>query len=251
MAIYAGVSVNAQEKIDSAFVDTTIIETQKRVITVVKKEQYKKKERKLGLDYSQDFGFLYYLTSDLKTQLPSDYKLMELDNAFRGNMKLMIRGLDFSKNRLYFKTGIGWQSQTHRFKNTVNISTNNDSLVFIDAGDINYKSYNLNVSYIQVPLFLGVRLGDVDKNNWGIQMGINPGVKINSNVRSVFKLDGTKYTTTIKDDYNLNPFIADAELRVKLNWMSFYASYSLTRLYQKDKTIALYPLSFGISIFAF
>ena len=62
------------------------------------------------------------------------------------------------------------------------------------------------------------------------------------------EITGEKFVQKTKGAQGLNAFKLDALVRFGYSHWGVFASYSLLPLFDTDKTIAVYPLSFGLSI---
>jgi len=56
------------------------------------------------------------------------------------------------------------------------------------------------------------------------------------------------HPTRTKDQYHLNPFKLDATMRIGWSFLNFYATYSITPMFQKDQGPQLYPWAAGITL---
>lgn len=50
------------------------------------------------------------------------------------------------------------------------------------------------------------------------------------------------------DDFHLNPFKADATVRIGWGWVNLFGTYSITTLFREDKGPELYPFSVGLTL---
>lgn len=199
-----------------------------------------------------DFGMAGFMTPNNSLSLPTSQNLMELNSA-RSNtfgLTFMFKEAGLIKERLYVRSGLGINWTNYHFKNNINISTSNDSTAFTLDTVRSFDKYKLRATYLQVPLLVGMRLGDLD-NPFGLQFGVVGSYKIGSAVKQKYFLGETKIKDKIKDDYNLNPFKFEALARVSIDNFGFYAKYSLTELFESGKAPELYPFSVGITIGGF
>ena len=61
--------------------------------------------------------------------------------------------------------------------------------------------------------------------------------------------NGDKFTNNTSSRFNLQHFSLDATIRAGFGkYLGAFAEYSLTPLFKKGSTIAIYPLRFGLSI---
>lgn len=199
-----------------------------------------------------DFGMAGYMTPSNSIALPVNQNLMELNSARSHSVGLtiMFKEARLAKERLYVRSGLGINWTKYHFKNNINISTSNDSTAFTMDSIRSFDKYKLRATYLQVPLLIGMRLGDLD-NPLGIQFGVVGSYKIGSIIKQKYTLGETTMKEKTKDDFNLNPFKFEALARVSMDDFGFFAKYSLTELFESGRAPELYPFSIGITIGGF
>ena len=199
-----------------------------------------------------DFGMAGYMTPGNSIALPANQNLMELNSARSNSVGLtfMFKEARLAKKRLYVRSGLGINWTNYHFKNNINISTSNDSTAFTTDSIRSFDKYKLRATYLQVPLLIGMRLGDLD-HPFGLQFGVVGSYKIGSAIKQKYTLGESKLKDKVKDDYNLNPFKFEALARVSIDNFGFYAKYSLTELFESGRAPELYPFSMGITIGGF
>jgi hypothetical protein len=204
------------------------------------------------LKLSIDIGMNGYMSEKNEISLPSRQNLMELDYArsWTFGFGMMFNKAAIIKDRLYISPGLGMTWNNYFFKNNIDISTSSDSTSFTQNTNIDYGKYKLRVTYLQVPLIVGVRMGDLNMP-FGIQAGVIGSYKIGSAVKEKYTIDDTKYKAKVKDDFNINPFKLEAIARVSIGGVGLFARYSLTTLFEENKAPELYPFSAGITVGGF
>ena len=118
-----------------------------------------------------DFGMAGYMTPGNSIALPANQNLMELNSARSNSVGLtfMFKEARLAKERLYVRSGLGINWTNYHFKNNINISTSNDSTAFTTDSIRSFDKYKLRATYLQVPLLIGMRLGDLD-HPFGLQL---------------------------------------------------------------------------------
>ena len=199
-----------------------------------------------------DFGMAGYMTPGNSIALPANQNLMELNSARSNSVGLtfMFKEARLAKERLYVRSGLGINWTNYHFKNNINISTSNDSTAFTTDSIRSFDKYKLRATYLQVPLLIGMRLGDLD-HPFGLQFGVVGSYNIGSAIKQKYTLGESKLKDKVKDDYNLNPFKFEALARVSIDNFGFYAKYSLTELFESGRAPELYPFSIGFTIGGF
>ena len=197
-----------------------------------------------------NFGWGGYLTTDNQIELPAQYQDFEIDygKSRSFGFDFMLKGADILNRRVYISPGLGFTWNKYRFKDKqLTLSTQNDTVVFIKDSTFTYDSYKLRTAYIEVPLMLGFRLGNLDKKYFTINVGAVGGYNIGNVTKSKYAIAGTKHRKKIKDDYNVQPFKLDAIARVSFGKIGIFGRYSFTSLFEKNKAPELIPFSLGIS----
>ena len=206
--------------------------------------------RDFGMTSNFNIGANGWLTSDNKTAMPSDYENMAIDYGASRifNVNFMFYGADVFNRRLYVSPGFGFTWNSYKFNNNIQISTGGDTTMFMTDSVRKFEKFKLRTSYLEVPLVVGLRLGDADNNPLTIEAGLIGGLNLNNVVKQKYITDGTRYKDRIRDDYNINPFRLDATARVQIGGFGIFARYGLQSLFQDGKTQEVYPFSVGISL---
>lgn len=208
------------------------------------------KEKKEKDDWGAylDLGMTGYMTPENSLVLPDEMALMELNysRSYAVSFSSLYHGFTTKNERLYFAPGLGISWNSYSFKNTVDISTSNDSTVFSMDSLREYDKFRLTSTYLQVPVVVGVRLGNVEKPV-GVQVGVIASYNVGSKLKQKYKIDETKYKSKVKDDFNISPFKLDAVARVSIQDVGLFAKYSLTPMFMAGKAPELNQFSVGIT----
>ena len=212
----------------------------------------KDKPKNQGTQLVFDLGVNGYLTSKNHLQLPSDNSLMDLNYARSRAFGIGILSdvVPLIKERLYLSTGIGFTWNGYHFENNVNISTSNDYTLFTEDTLTNNSKYKLRVTYLEVPFILRSQFGNL-KHPFGVQVGLIAGLRVGSIIKQKYSIDGSDHKNRIADNYNLSPFKLDYIIRLTFSNVGFYGRYSVTTLFEKDKSLAVYPFSVGVTVGGF
>ncbi len=210
------------------------------------------KENNVGVDMDLTLGMNGWLNSSNSTVFSDEYSEMSLQlNRSRSfGMHMMMHGLDIFKGHVFLSPGLGFTWNGYHFENkNVSLSTGNDTTMFMVDSTIQFDKYKLRSTYAELPITLGFRLGNLDKNYLTVQAGVVGGINIGSIVKQRYYLGSVKYKEKIKDDFNVNPFKLDAILKLKFNGsIGVFARYSFTTMFEEGKTQAVYPFSVGITL---
>jgi hypothetical protein len=151
-----------------------------------------------------------------------------------------------------FSFAIGAGLGTHNFfSNSMIEDVRNDSLVFITIPDsISYKKSKISVTYLDVPLEFRFKT----KGKFKMSLGFKAGYLINSNAKykgNNLNDETQKIKEKRKDIKNLETFRYGATFRIGIGGFSLYGYYSLSKLFKKDQTNEMYPVSIGITFMPF
>jgi len=204
------------------------------------------------LSFVMDIGMNGYTAANGSITLPAEQSVMDLNYARSRSVgfSFMYTKGNLIGDRLYISPGIGLNWNNYFFKNNISIAASNDSTTFNIDSVITYDKYKLRATYIQVPIVIGARIGNLDKP-LGLQIGVVGSYRISSILKQKFIFEDAKHRSKIKDDFNISPFKLDAIARVSVGDVCIFARYSLTTLFEKDKAPELYPISVGFTFGGF
>lgn len=210
---------------------------------------HQEKEKEDDVTVYFDLGMNGYLNEDQNISLPSSERLLELDYAKSRSFSFgfMLKDADIIKDRFYISPGIGLSWNNYFFKNNINISTSNDITTFTEDSVVEYSKYKLRSSYLDVPIVLGLRIGNPEKAV-NIQAGIIGGLKLRSIIKRKYTLDDARHKDKVRDDFNINPFKLEAIARLTYDDFGFFAKYSFTSLFENNKAPELNPFSIGVTV---
>ena len=163
----------------------------------------------------------------------------------------MFKGIDIVKDRFYISPGFGLDYKGYFFENNVRIGTENDTTLFSLDTNTTFDKYKLRATYLQVPLIVGFKLGNLDKKPLSVQLGVIGGYRIGSRIKEKYQEDGTRIKNKVIDDFNFSPFKLTATARIGIGNFGFFANYGLTELFEDGKAPALTPFTAGITFGGF
>lgn len=144
-------------------------------------------------------------------------------------------------------TGLGINWTQIGLKNNI-LQSNSDSVwVFQDSVN-DYKRNKLRAVYIQVPLLLEFCTRKKSDRGFYFSVGVVGGVKFGSSTIQLLEYDKMKNRTKTKGSYGLNPFKLDAAFRVGYRRVGLFANYAMMPLFDKNKTVGVYPLTIGLTL---
>lgn len=196
-------------------------------------------------------GMNGWLTPSGTTTFSSEYQNMglQLNRSRAFSMHLVMGGLDIAKEHLFISPGFGVTWNNYHFEDkSVSISTGADTTMFMSDSTLQFDKYKLRTAYLEVPLTIGARIGKTDDTHLTIEAGVIGGINISSVVKQRAYLNEVKFKNKIKDDFNVNPFKLDAIVKLRLNnTIGLYGRYSLTTMFEQNKTQEVYPFAIGVT----
>ncbi len=148
---------------------------------------------------------------------------------------------------LGFTTGLGLSFSQTAFKdNYVLINTVDTLYAEIDT-IANYSQNKLRATYLIAPLLLDFCSIKKGGDGFYLAAGVVAGVRLASSIKRVGEMDGKEYRQKDKGPHGLNAFRLDATVRMGYADWGIFASYNIVPLFETVKTIAVYPLTFGLS----
>jgi len=204
------------------------------------------KKRSLGFEFILGSnGWVNWPLSKIENS--SSYCIDYLNSTKVGGAFLM-KGISVKNERLYFLPGIGLSWDNYVFKNNVMVESINGNTSFtIDTLNTINKS-KLRTTYLQVPLLLGFRLGNINKNPFGIQIGIEGAYQLQAKT-TVKSENGNTQINRTKDNFSLNPYKLSALLRLSIGNFGLFGSFSLIPI--TSNNLDYFPISAGIIIASF
>ena len=205
-----------------------------------------------------DFGFNSYGQDMFRHNLPEDYKGMELsqNTSFVMNFNVAQYGFHLTGNQnnalgLGVGLGLGWN--IYRFLEPKMIIGKEDGLFAINPyegeQEREFSKSRLQSSWLKAPVYLQYR----NRKGFHVAAGVVGNVRLGASSKQVYTYTGRsgKQKDKGKDDFYLNGFRVDTEMRMGYKNVTAFATYSLTDMFLKNRGPELTPFSFGVSLFIY
>lgn len=155
--------------------------------------------------------------------------------------------LNLYKNHIGITTGLGITFNNYSFKQNFVLTSTQDTVFAVSDPNIQYTKNKLKSTYFRVPLLLEFCRSEFDSGLY-FSAGVVGGVRLSSKTKRAGKdISGNSFKQKIKNDYNLNTFSLDALVKIGFDDFAVFAQYSLTPMFQENKTQTIYPFNFGVS----
>lgn len=200
-----------------------------------------------------DFGFNSYVGANNSFSLPSQYKGFELDyrKSFTASFNLIERHLKLYKEYIALTTGLGFEFNRFEFQNRYSLLNVPDTVIAVSS-PFGFKKNSLRSRYLNVPLFIEFNTNKNPNRSFHFAPGIIAGYRLGSaRLYQEYSINEVQYEQTTYGNFYVSPFKVSAAVRFGYGKLNFFATYSLNELFAKNKAPNLYPVTFGINLFAF
>ena len=223
-----------------------------------------------------ELGVNAYLTKDQDMNFsPKDeYMDLRMEKSLQVNINVYEQNIALSRNQEWgMLSGIGLSWNNYRFRRPTTLNPDSAYLIgYIDEG-INVRKSKLGIAYLQIPLIFEWQNHTLRKrNSFHAGLGVVLGVRLWSWQKKYYNELGKEYTLTqydpasgqykdvwtrtspsyekthTSDDFHLQPFKADATLRVGWGFINLFATYNLVPMFRKDKGPDLHQFAAGITL---
>lgn len=260
--------INAQEEeiIATTHKDSTVFKWGNSKIIVVSptdesdnskrtETKLKQKNKRLNHFAGIDLGINGYLNASNSVRLADEDRFMDLN--YIKSVELNINFLEFyipiAKQHFGILTGLGMGFNNYDLSRDFSITSAADTNATIGVVDSarSIKKNKFKTIAFNLPILLETNLGKTSKKSFHLAVGGMATYVFDGKTKQKFRLDGQNFTTKERTNFNLNPFRLNAHARIGYSNLTFYANYSLTPLFKKDKGPELYPFTIGVSLIPF
>jgi len=194
-----------------------------------------------------DFGFSVLLNNDMEGKFPNNpYWQNDAARSQTWNLNLFEHKFKIAQNYVGITTGLGFSFTSVAFRDNYLIRNTPDTL-YATTDSLVYSKNKLKASYLTIPLLLEFNTNNDEDKAFYLAAGVVGGVRIGSKVKRVGEVNGSDFKEKLKGTYGLSSFKVDAALRLGYADWGFFANYSLMPLFDTQKTVEVYPLTFGLS----
>ena len=217
------------------------------------KEESKKKKKKFKGHWSGvEFGLNNFVDHKFSMTRDDGEQFMDLNTGRSWNFNWNIKqySIGFGTDRLGLVTGLGLEFNNYHFDGDNNIQENVDgNIVTKDDYPSTLNKSKLRTTFLTVPLLLELQmLGAKRSKRVHVSGGMIGGLKLGSQSKVIYKLDGNRKKDKTKDDFNINPLRYGLTARVGYRALKIYANYYLIPFFKEEDDPELYPLAIGLSL---
>src|SRR4030095_6971796 len=123
-----------------------------------------------------------------------------------------------------------------------------NAVAAIGSPTFSLNKNKLVTDFINVPLLVEFNTSMNKKKTFHFATGVIGGVKVASHLKLVEDSGENEVKNKIYDDFNVNPWRADATVRLGYRDFTVFGSYSLTSFFKSDKEPQLNTLTVGMRL---
>lgn len=201
-----------------------------------------------------ELGVNGFMTPSMNTTFDSKYKFLETKFGESWFFSLNLGDLDahIIKNKLALTTGLGFQWNNTHFYGDNFLIPNIDSL----GAALSPAKLTLNKLYsfdITAPLLIKFAPGTRKSAKGGFHIAVGTTLHYVTSVQVITETSANGYHQRIelKDDFHVNPFRADATVRIGYDRIKLFANYALTPYFNTSKAPDVRAFSAGITVIGF
>lgn len=219
-----------------------------------------------------DLSFNGYVNKDMNMNFSKADSYLDLDipksigvhlNIYEQNIQLNPSGT------LGLITGLGIEWHNYRFEGNVRLVPDSSVLKGYFYKGVTLEKSKLTVSYLTLPvLFEYQNQADRKLSQFHVSAGVLLGVRIGSHSKLIYNQTDTPYelidpetgnTVVVNrspleetykqyESFHLNPFKADAMVRIGWGYINLFGTYGITTLFRSERGPELYPFSVGVKL---
>ena len=178
----------------------------------------------------------------------NDYWQIDPVKSLAINVNFLEYKFPIFKQYLGLTTGLGYGLTSLGLRNNYLIQHSNDTVFCVSDTIQSYKTSSLTMHRFTLPLLLEFATKPGAKKSFYLAAGVIGAWRFASTSTQTGKYaNGDKFNNTTSSRFNLQNFSLDATIRAGFGVFGAFAEYSLTPLFNKGSTIAIYPIRFGIT----
>ncbi|MEI7726042.1 MAG: outer membrane beta-barrel protein [Bacteroidota bacterium] len=187
------------------------------------------------------------LFSDIWMQTPSGMKTRTIN---QGVQLFGTYNMPFGKSNFSFAIGVGFS--IHNLYWNYRFQGDSSKFQFVKIEDaLKYHRSKLTLPYVEIPLEFKFKT----KSKFAMGIGFKVGYMIYAHAKYVgddYLFNSTDLLkASYKDIKNIEKFAYGPTLRIGYKWFHVNAYYSLAKVFQKQTSIDMYPISVGFVLMPF
>lgn len=191
-----------------------------------------------------ELGFNGFHEEDYSAYGGNEFMALDQGKSMEVKINFYELNIGLIKSYVGLVSGMGLSFNSYRFENPYTLRRGDAGVEAIALETENLDKTKLAISYLNVPLLFEFQIPvNQREGRVYVNAGVVGGVKIGSHTKVKYGDDKQKD----RSSFHMNPFNYAATARVGYKDMGFFASYSLTPLFEDGKGPELTPFTIGIS----
>lgn len=233
--------------------DTVRINIGRSRVVIISDNKVKKKKKKEEIHThwgGVQLGLHGYVNNEGTVNSVDGFDFLELkdEKSVTINLNLLKHDFHLIKNRLMFVVGLGLSMNDLRFRENARLTAGAPFIQAVDDTVAEFKKNKLTMTFLTAPLMFEVSTSDNVKRAFHFGAGIVLAYRLGSHTKIVYEEGDKKKKDKTYDDFNLNPFRADAVVNLGHRNFNVFFNYSLTELFKPDEGPAVNTFAAGISL---
>jgi len=198
-----------------------------------------------------ELGINGYLTADNSFTMGAGFEYLDLryEKSISVNLNMFQQSVPLIDNRLGMFSGIGIGWNNYRLGNDFLLVEEVNQVAPRSVTEPGLRKNKLTITWINVPLMLEYQTQDHEgQQKFFVSAGLNIGARIGSFTKQVYFPNDDRERRRTRDDFHLNPFRYDMQLRLGYGKLGIFASYSLNTLFRDNRGPELHPFSMGLRL---
>lgn len=195
-----------------------------------------------------EFGPTILMNESMNTDFKNNpYWENDPAHSFAWNLNFAEHKFKIYRNNVGITVGLGvnWTQiglRQYRLQQTA------DTIYGVYDSITTYSKNKLTGIYLTAPLMLELcSNGDGDDKGFYLSVGVIGGVRIASNTKYQIEDNKSDTNNKTKGAYALNAFRADAAVKMGYGHFGLFANYGMIPLFDTGKTVAVHPLTLGLT----
>ncbi len=197
-----------------------------------------------------EMGVNLLMNEDFSNKAPEGYDFLDQrpEKSIALNFNLADYEVNLLRKNIMLVTGIGFSIQNYRFNSDSYMAPDSSYVTAIGDPSFSLSKNKLVTSYINIPLLIEFNTSENPKKTFHFATGVIGGVRVHSHLKLVEDSGDNEVKHKIYDDFNVNPWRADATVRLGYRNFTVFGSYALTNFFRENKDPELHALTVGVRL---
>jgi|SRR5688572_21118457 len=197
-----------------------------------------------------ELGVNLLMNDDFSNNAPEGYDFLDQrpEKSIAVHFNLADYEVQLYRRHIMLVTGIGFTINNYRFNSDSYLAPDSSNVTAIGGPAFTLSKNKLVTDYINIPLLIEFNTSENKKRTFHFATGVIGGIKVASHLKLVEDSGDNEVKNKIYDDFNVNPWRADATVRLGYRNFTVFGSYGLTSFFKTDKDPELHTLTVGLRL---